>query len=311
MATTPLPQSRPRVAIPDPRPQPAPHQVLLALQPTKEPAAYAVRSEWTEFVAGDRRLSRLARTVDLRVAARPGGWQLALHTEALALDGPDPSAFDEIGRLVGGLYADLVLDLAPTGAPLALGNHAAIRAAWPPVRQALRQRYPAPSTMLDELEAAVDRRLARPAGLWPSLALDYLYAALPGDFYQQAFDTGQQYTAPRAFPEFFDGLGLYFRETLRLAPPDPAAPDRTRLHLTGTPDPAGPDADGAAAAARVAAALDTAAVAPAEVRRTYAATHEFARSTGLPTAVELTVRCTYRDLYCKEYHLTITPILPL
>ncbi|WP_310394849.1 hypothetical protein [Hymenobacter sp.] len=296
-----------------PHPRPAAglsHRLTLALRPIPAEARYAVCTEWTEFVAGDRQRSRLARTVGLRVAAHPGGWRLALRTEALGLDTPDPTAFDEIGLLVGGLYADLVFDLAPTGALLALVNHADIRAGWPRLRQALRQRYPTPSALLDGLETAVARRLARPAGLWPSLALDYLYAALPGNFYAQAFDAGQPYTAPRAFPQFFDGLGLCFLETLRLAPPDPAAPDRARLHLTGAPDPAGPDADGAAAAARVAAALGIA-VAPAEVRRTYAATHDFALSTGLPTAVELTVRCAYRDLYCKEYHLTVTPILPL
>ena len=87
------------------------------MQPTKESTAYAVRSEWTEFVAGERRLSRLTRTVGLRVAARPDGWQLALRTEALALDEPTSTAFDEIGRLVGGLYADLVLDPAPRPVP--------------------------------------------------------------------------------------------------------------------------------------------------------------------------------------------------
>lgn len=82
------------------------------------------------------------------------------------------------------------------------------------------RRYPAPSELLDQLVAGVNRQLARPAGLWPSLAYDYLYAALPDDFYQQPFETTHQYVGPKVFPQFFEDLDLHFIESRQLAPAD-------------------------------------------------------------------------------------------
>jgi len=61
-----------------------------------------------------------------------------------------------------------------------------------------------------------------------------------------------------------------------------------------------------AIATRIQAALGRPeAVVAAEIRFAYEATHCLVQDTGLPATVELTVSCTYRDCYRKEYHLTI------
>lgn len=200
--------------------------------------------------------------------------------------------------------------MAPTGGLRRLTNGAAIQQRWSGIGQELRHRYSADSQVVATLLAGVGRQLAAPAGLWPSLPANYLYAALPGDFYQQGFDSEHQYARPKAFPQFFDGQALYFTETLRLAPPEAVASGPTVLHLTGTPDPAAPNLAAIAAAVQAALGPEAAAVLPADLRLAYAATHEFDQRTGLPTAVDLTVSCTYRDLYHKEYSLTIASILP-
>ena len=299
--------------MPDPRPQSAPHQVLLALQPTKKPATYAVRSEWAEFVAGSTHRTILEKTVSLRVEPHEGRWRLHLRTQPPRLTKGDQTFFDEMGLLLAGLYADLVLEAAPTGALLGLANPGEARARWPQVPAELHRRYPTSSDMLDQLVAGVDRQLARPEGLWPSLAYDYLYAALPGNYYQQPFETNSRYVSRRVFPEFFEGLALHFTETLRLAPAND--PTQAGLHLSGTIDPVATDL--AAVARHIEAALGRpTAVAPAEVGFAYAATHRFGVDTGLPAAVVLTVSCTYQDQYRKEYHLAIeatpsTTISPL
>ena len=165
--------------------------------------------------------------------------------------------------------------------------------------------------MVATLLAGVSRQLAVPAGLWSSLPANYLYAALPGDFYQQGFYAEHWYVRPRVFPQFFDGQGLHFTETLRLAPPETAAPGPVVLHLAGTPDPAATDLVAVAAAVRAALGPNVPAVLPTDLRLAYAARHEFDQRTGLPVAVELTVSCACRDVYHKEYSLAISPILPV
>ena len=108
---------------------------------------------------------------------------------------------------------------------------------------------------------------------------DYLYAVLPGSFYQQPFETTCRYVRPRVFPQFFDGLALHFTETLRLAAPAAAGP--AELAVTGTIDPVATDV--AAVAARIRAALGPGpAVAPEDVCFAYAAIHCFAREPTCP-----------------------------
>ena len=306
---TPLPGRR-WLATPAPLPSLIPHRVLLVLPAAPETRQYRVHSGWAETVAGTGRRTRLERTVDLRLAPRGGTWHLTLRTAPPQLKKPDPTAFDDMALRLAGLYAELEGELAPTGEWGRLLNGAAIRQRWPGIEQELRQRYAADSDVVAALVAGVARQLATPAGLGPSLPANYLYAALPGDFYQQPFDSGHQYARPKGFPQFFDGLALHFTETLRLAPPDAAPPGQALLRLAGTLDPAATDL--AAVAARVHAALgpDAPAVLPADLRFAYAATHVFDRNTGLPVAVELAVSCACPDRYHKEYSLTIAPILP-
>jgi hypothetical protein len=281
-------------------------QVTLALQPTPEEVSYAVRAEWSEFVAGKRQLIGLEKTVGLRLTQSEAARQLALRTSPPVLHKPDRNSFDELGLRLADLYADLLLALAPTGEPRALVNHAAVRARWAHLRQELTSRYPVPSEVVATLVAGVDRQLVRSAGLAPSLSYDYLYAALPGGFYGQPFATDCQYTRAKTFPQFFDGLDLHFAETLRLADADPSG--QVVLRLRGALDAAATDV--AAVAERLRGRLgQQAAVAAADVLFSYEATHAFGPGTGLPAEVRLTVRCTYQDLYCKEYHLVITPIL--
>jgi len=266
---------------------------------------YAVHSSWAETVGGAARRTRLERTADLHVTAHPAGWQLLLRTTAPRLQKPSLTAFEYLALQLADLYAELVFDAAPTGELRGLSNDTAIRQRWEQVQQTLARKYPADSEVVAALVTGVGRHLARPAGLWPSLPYNYLYAALPGSFYQQPFETNSQYTRPRAFPQFFDGLALHFTETLRLASPDDLA--HVVLALTGPLDPAATNV--AAVAARVEAVLGTP-VAPADLRVAYAATHCFDRRTGLPTRAELTVSCAYQDRYHKEYHLLLTAIPP-
>ena len=208
-----------------------------------------------------------------------------------------------MGLLLAELYADLVLDAAPTGELLGLANHAAVGARWTRVQQELHRRYPVPSDMVTLLVAGVSRQLAQPEGLWPSLCYDYQYAALPGSFYQQRFETSHQYLSSKVFPEFFEGLALHFTEILRLAPADGPA-DQVVLRLTGIIDPAATDLAAVARHVQTVLGLPTAVV-PADVCFAYTATHCFVESTGLPAAVALTVSCTYQDQYRKEYQLAI------
>ena len=293
--------------LPGPRPEVPAYRVALALRPGAEPARYAVQSSWAEAGAGPTRRTRLERAVDLRVAARPGGQLLTLRTTAPRLKQPARTAFDDMALLLADLYAELVFDLAPTGELRGLANGAAIGQQWAHVRQALARQYPTDSEVVAALVAGVSRQLARPAGLWPSLPYDYLYAALPGSFYQQPFETTCRYVRPRVFPQFFDGLALHFTETLRLAAP--AAPGPVELAVTGTIDPVATDV--AAVAARIRAALGPGpAVAPEDVRFAYAATHCFARDTDLPTHVRLTVSCAYQEVFYKEYHLVVQALPP-
>ena len=79
MATTSLPKEHLRVVMPAPRPQSAPHRVLLTMRPTKEPATYAVRSEWAEFVAGSTHHTILEKNVALRVEPHENRWRLYLR----------------------------------------------------------------------------------------------------------------------------------------------------------------------------------------------------------------------------------------
>lgn len=156
--------------------------------------------------------------------------------------------------------------------------------------------------------AGVERQLAQPTGLEPSLAYDYLYAALPGNFYQQPFDTAYQYVGVKGFPQFFAGLDLHFTETRRLAPADGSG--QTVLRLAGTIDPVTTDL--AAVARHLGAALGCAADPdPAGLQFAYQATHRLLPATGLPTAVDLTVSCTFpAGQYRKEYHLRIAAVSP-
>ena len=303
-----------RKPIPLASPEPAAGRTLLALCPTPQAAAYTARTEWTEFVAGQVRRTALDRALTVRLAAHQDRWRLHWHAAAPRLEQAEQGFLEEAGLLLAELYTDLVLDLAPTGALLALANPAAAGAAWARVQAELLRRYPTPSTLLDELVAGVARQLAQPTGLGPSLAYDYLYAALPGDFYQQPFETSHRYVGPKVFPQFFEGLDLHFTESLRLAPA--GAPDQAVLRLTGTIDPVATDL--AAEARRIGAALRRPAdVDPAGLQFAYQATHRVVPGTGLPATVALTVRCTYPDVYRKEYHLrleavspTLTPLLP-
>jgi len=303
------PVNSPWETTPAPWPEVINQRVVLALRPLPDETPYVVRTGWAETVAGYASRNWVEKTVRLRVAqAGDNALRLRLRLQDVRLVKRHQSAFDDLAELLAGLYADLVLDASPTGELRGLANHEEIRRTWQRLRQELARRYPVPSEVVAALVAGIDQQLAQPSSLAPSLPLDYLYAALPGCFYQQPFETNSRYARPRAFPEFFDGLALHFTETLRLAPLEvltPAAePPAPVLHLTGTLD--GTATDVGAVAARIQATLGTAhAVRPEDLRLTYEATHRFAKNTGWPTAVALTVRCAYQDMYDKEYHLTL------
>lgn len=293
-----------RVATPATSPVGPPERAALLLQPTEEAARYLVRSERSEFLAGQVRRTGLEIALEVRVAPHGTNWQLSLRAAPPDLQKPNLTAFDQLAILLSELYAHLDVEAAPTGELLRLLNLPAIRQAWPGIQASLRRSYPPPSDLLDGLVADVTRQLARPEGLWPSLSYNYAYAALLGNFYQQPFATDHTYARPKGFPQFYDGLDLRFRETLRLAPAEAGDPDHVVLHLTGAPDR--PAMRLEAIAATIQAVLSSKEpVVAEEIQFAYQATHRLGRHTGLPAAVELTVRCTYRELYRKEYHLTI------
>ncbi len=285
------------------------HQVVLALRPGPEETRYVVRMARAEMVAGHAQRARVQKTVGLRVAHHGAGLRLTLRTQHPHLQKSTLYPFDEVLLVVAELYADLVFDADPTGRLRQLVNHEEVGQQWQRLRQELAHRYAAmPDDMLARMVARVDQQLAQPAGLWPSLRPDYLYAALPGDFYQQLFETNSRYTQAKVFPQFLGLLDLHFVETLRLAPPESRAPGelptQAVLQLTGALDPTATDVPGVAAAIQAALGR-TAPVVPEEVQFAYEATHCFDRSTGRPVAVKLTVSCTYQNLYHREYYLTI------
>lgn len=146
--------------LPGSRPEVPAYRVALALRPGAKPARYAVHSSWAEAGAGPTRRTRLERTVDLHVAARPGGQLLTLRTTAPRLKPPARTAFDTIALLLADLYAELVFDLAPTGELRGLANGAAIGQQWAHVRQALARQYPADSEVVAALVAGVSRQPA-------------------------------------------------------------------------------------------------------------------------------------------------------
>jgi len=276
----------------------------LALHPLPGETCYALHSAWAEAVGGSARRTRFQRLLGLRVAAAGERLHLTLRALAPPVQQPEPTAFEALALPLARLYAELVLAAAPTGEWQGLLNEEAIRQVWATIRGELLATYPASSQVVAELIAGTDQHLASPAGLGLSLPYDYAYAALLGNFYQQPFDTQHHYWQAKEFPNFFDALALHFAETLRLAPADD--PAQVTLHLGGELDRAATDV--AAIAAYVQATLGLpAAIDPAEVQATYQATHTLLRATGLPLAVKLTVRCTYREQYCKEYYLTISP----
>lgn len=300
-------EDRPWEITPVPQPTVFNNQTTLVLRPPLQAVTFAVESSWAETIAGAARRTRLHRTVDVHATAQATGWALTLRTTAPRLKKPALTAFDKIALLLTGLYEELVFDTAATGELRGLANTAAIRARWAQMQPELARQYPAGGHVIEALVAGVRQQLARPAGLWPSLPYNYLYAALPGSFYGQPFESNSQYCRPKVFPQFFDGLALAFTETLRLAQAD--TPAQVLLRLTGALAP-GPT-DLTAVAAHVGAALGPRhSVAPEELRFAYAATHCFVKSTGLPAHVELTVSCAYQDLYHKEYHLVIQSLQP-
>ena len=305
--STPAPYSR--TSLPHPHPASLPSQrLLLAWQPGPAETAYTICSAWAETVAGASRRTRLTRSLSLGVAAGlpAAPLRLTLRTLAPPRLQPTPVAFDALAPRLAALYAELVLVAAPTGQLLGLANQAASRQTWATLRQELLRDYAAPSEVMAELLAGIDEQLADPAGLGPSLAYDYAYAALLGDFYQQPFDTNHQYQRARVFPEFLGGLALHFTETLRLDPAADPAPTQVGLRLRGTLDRAVTDV--AAIASIIQARLGLAqALDPADLSARYQATHRLDADTGRPVVVELSVRCAYRDQYEKEYHLTIQP----
>jgi hypothetical protein len=278
--------------------------MLLLRQAVPREVRYRVQVERSEFTGGPVRPLSLATTLGLRVLPHAANWQCRLRAGPADLQKPDPTSFDEIALLLSGLYAELVVETAPTGEHLRLLNLPAVRQRWAGIEQALRRRYPAPSEVLAVLLPDVARHLAHPDGLYASLSYNYAYAALLGDFYQQPFAVGRAYTRPRGFPGFYDGLDLHFTETLLLAPADPDHPGRVVLHLVGAAHL--PAMRLAAIAARIQEALGhSETVVAEEIIFAYQATHCLAQPTGLPLTVELTVSCTYRDRYHKAYSLTI------
>lgn len=285
------------------RPELINHRISLVLRPSLTETWYSVHSGWADFGTGTAGRTRLARTVGLRGVPDGRGWHLALRTQDSRLTKASSTPFDDIAQRLTGLYAELLLEAAPTGELLGLLNAPDIRQHWARIRQELLDHHPAAGELLAGLVADVDRQLAQPEGVWPSLPYNYFYAALLGSFYQQPFEANSRYARPRVFPQFFDGLDLHFTETLRLAP-DQDDPAQALLLLHGVLDPQATAV--AAVAERIRVALGSPVpVEPEEVLVAYHATHCLLKSTGLPVAVELTVSCTYRDLYHKEYYLTI------
>lgn len=279
------------------------HQLLLRLLPPSDEVAYQAEVSWTETVGGSTQRTRLNQPFVLHGVPHGPHWHLTLCAQPPRLREAGSSSFDEVTLILAELYASLVLEVAPTGELLGLANLPEIRQTWQTIKATVARKYEAASEMLDILVRNTDYHLARPDGLLESLRYNYLHAALLGTWYQQPFEAGRLYTQPKAFPEFFAGHDLCFTQALRLAPTP--SPEYAVLELTGTSDRQLTPLDAIAEHIRATLGRPLDSVKPDDLQLTYTATHRLRHSTGLPAAVELTVRCAYFDLYYKEYYLTI------
>ncbi|RZK32638.1 MAG: hypothetical protein EOO63_00740 [Hymenobacter sp.] len=225
---------------------------------------------------------------------------------ALRLHKPDPSALERAVLLLGSLYQELELDVAPTGRLLALRNHATIVQTWAAVQDELVARSGGDELTM-ELLASVEAQLQRPQQLLASLRHDYAFGFLLPNCYQQRFESGFRYEQAVGFPHFFATVDLWCCERLELLAP--LAPGRATLRLAGSLDSSRTDLAAVGRAMDVALGLagygSKAPTLPGAVRAAYEATLEVDVATGWPVAVEASVRCYVDAVYSKEYFLRL------
>lgn len=276
----------------------------LRLRPPAKGLTYASTTTWEEFAAGTIcQTSTLRQELTLSGQPPPAGGTLTVQASPPLREPPGnpepPEPLELLAQRLAVLYDQLELAVAPSGQLLAVLNHAQIAQRWQTLRAELAAGQLPADAMTPYLLDFCDRQLADPARLLRSLAFDYRYAALVGDFYDQPL--GGPTPAPRppqVFAQFFAGGGLWFSQALTTEP----ATGGVVLHVRGTLDAARTDV--AAITRQLAARLPAGAELPA-LRGHYTATHELEAATGLPRRVELTVAARLGEYYNKQYHLLL------
>lgn len=272
-----------------------------------EGVPYTLTSFWEERCLNVVQRTTLSKRLTLAWAGAPLAPAVATYkATALRVHKPDPSALERAILLLGSLYQEVELDVAPTGRLLALRNHAAIVQTWATVQAELATRSGGDELTM-ELLASVGAQLQRPQQLLASLRHDYAFGFLFPNCYQQRFESGFRYEQVMEFPRFFATADLWFCERLELLAP--LAPGRATLRLAGSFDISRTDLAAVGQEVDVALGLagygSKAPTLPGSVRADYEATLDVDVATGWPVAVEASVRCYVDATYSKEYFLRL------
>ena len=282
----------------------------LVLRPPLEPVHYEAVICWESYAPDNYQTSTLTKQVALSgKVLGEGRVLLDFRTSPPVLTKPkDLESLETLALRLATLYAQVVVQAAPTGAFEALGNHAGLLQTWELLAQSLRASTTAEDRITPTLLDFLDKQLQDPAKVLLSLQHDYLYAALVPAWFAQPLGGAAAPARTRAFSQFFDKLPLVFAEQVAeqvAGRPGEGTPHRT-LVCRGTLDAA--QTDVAAIGALMARAVGRPADAPQTPHFHYAATHVLDAATGLPERVDLKVYGRLAGHYNKQYTLTLTRV---
>lgn len=291
----------------------APTTGRLHLQPPTTTVVYEAELTWETYIDGQYQCSTTRRQVSLLGGATATGCALEIGSSAPTLTKAtgDLGALEELALRLAALYERVVVQVTPTGEPVALLNHEELRQTWERLAQDLR----ASTTDEDEVTKSIldfmGRQLQSPESFLRSLQHDYLYQALLPGFYQQPLGGPTAPGRSRQFSNFFDKQSLWFLECVEVLPEQ--TPGQLTLRLHGPLDLQKTDV----AAIEKLMTNDLRLAQPSNeapstsegiptLHFAYEATYVVEQATGLPLRVELMVYARAGQLYNKEYHLTLT-----
>lgn len=279
----------------------------LVLRPPLEPVHYEAVICWESYAGSDTyQTSTLTKQVALRgKVLAEGRVLLDFRTSPPVLTKPqDLESLETMALRLATLYAQVVVQAAPTGAFEALGNHAGLLQTWELLAHSLRASTTAEDRITPTLLDFLGQQLQDPAKVLLSLDHDYLYAALVPAWFAKPLGGAAAPARTRAFSQFFDKLPLVFAEQVDVRPGE-GTPHRT-LVCRGTLDAA--QTDVVAIGALIARAVGRPADAPQTPHFHYEATHVLDAATGLPERVDLKVYGRLAEHYNKQYTLTLTRV---